>query len=104
MTDLVKSYASWLLKKYSSVISVPKEINDLSKAQKVWLILTFVSTLAAWTILLISPFLLAINPDPDDTFPILILVTFWATVGLILPLVIYWLIESIYKLISWVTD
>jgi len=102
MTDLVKSYASWLLKKYSSVISVPKEINDLSKAQKVWLIITCPFTLIAWLFAFLILFLTAAG-DFDSGEGVLIS-SVYIFGGIFLPMISYWLIEAIYKLILWIRE
>ena len=100
MTDLIKNYANWVLQRYCSYISVPKETNDLSKSQKVWLILACLSTLAAWTMVLMLPFFLWVNSDIP--LQIIYFVIFWVAVGLILPLIFYWLIEALYSLIIWI--
>jgi hypothetical protein len=102
MTELVKDYADWLLKKYSSHISVPKEIYELNKAQKVWLILTCPFTLIAWLFAFLILFLTAAGDfDPGEG---VLISTLYFLGGFFLPIIAYWVIEAIHKLIVWVRD
>ena len=101
MTELVKDYADWLLKKYSSYISVPKEIHELNKAQKVWLIIACPITFIAWLFAFIVIFITAADGDPVEG---VLIASIYIFGGIFLPMISYWLIEAIYKLISWIRE
>jgi hypothetical protein len=101
MTELVKDYADWLLKKYSSHISVPKEIHELNKAQKVWLIITCPFTLIAWLFAFIVLFITAADNNLGEGA---LISTLYFLGGFFLPIIAYWVIEAIHKLIVWVRD
>ena len=100
MKGLIKSYADWLLKIYSSFSSVPKEMDELNKAQKVWLILACPCHFFGW----LSAFIVLIILLDEGTFEqsgveIIVIFIFG---GFFLPLIAYWVIEGIYTLVSWV--
>lgn len=110
MKGLIKSYAHWLLKIYSSFSSVPKEMDELNKAQKIWLILAFLINL---TVLSIGLWLLGVGfivlffgnwywGDLDITKVIVLAPPLLMGLAFLFPLVVYWVIEGIYTLVSWV--
>ena len=104
MTGLLKNYAAWLLKIYSFIISVPKEMHELNKAQKVWLIISCPITVISCLIGFMF-FRLVLEDSGYDYFGDAIYAwVFYIFIGFFLPLIAYWVIGAIHKLILWVRE
>ena len=100
----------YFLNLYKSFLRIPSTINDLNKAQRVWLILTTIFLPSAYILSAIGlisfiyiEIMFGFNDLIDTQYIILILLLYF--IGLFfIPIIVYWFSSILVWLIKWVNS